>query len=52
MPNKSNKIKSRLSNLTPEQAYELGRKDGRAEIQEALNAASDYDMSVEDFLTK
>jgi hypothetical protein len=47
-----NTIKNRLDGLTVEEAYDLGRKDGRTEIQEAIQAAADYDMSAEDLLNK
>ena len=48
----SNEIKNRLNGLTVQEAYDLGRLDGRAEMQEAIQAAADYDMSAEDLLNK
>lgn len=51
-PAPSNEIKNRLDGLTVEQAYDLGRQDGRCEIQEAIVAASDYNMLAEDLLNK
>lgn len=40
-------IEYRLAGLTVEQAYELGRSDGRSEIQEAINASEE---EITDFI--